>query len=244
MINYFCISHHHWSLLISEMETLITNWLPIRSFGCLTWNSYILPFEHWGLIDATWHHGTWWTLVHVTACCLFDVPSHYLNQCWLISNGDILEQNSVKSIRNCIWKCFLQRVSHFVEKSIYWILIGPETFMCFFNSCVYCDMKYFGSGHIFKANNKHTYITSLLFSDAEWYHKSVITGSGENKLEQLECLHFEDTPTIPWLPILLTYIRSQVTTRQSHSYKFKEFTKISNFWILKKSLPHLLKLLD
>ena len=31
-----------------------------------------------------------------------------------------------------------------------------------------------------------------------------------NKLEQLERLHSENTPTAPWLPILLIHIRSQV----------------------------------
>ena len=32
-----------------------------------------------------WHHGSWSILVQVMACCLM-VPSHYLNQCWLIVN--------------------------------------------------------------------------------------------------------------------------------------------------------------
>ena len=64
-----------------------------------------------------------------------------------------------------------------------------------------------------------------------------------NKLEQLECLRSEDTPAAPWLPTLLT--SSQVKTRQSKSYKFKEFAKTSNFSILKTFLhvTHL-KLLD
>ena len=44
-------------------------------------------------------------------------------------------------------------------------------------------------------------------------------------------------------PIQLIHIASQVKTRQSHSYKFKKFAKISNF---EKTLHaiHLLKLLD
>ena len=49
-----------------------------------------------------------------------------------------------------------------------------------------------------------------------------------------------------WLPMSLSHIGSEVKRRQSQSYKFKNFTKISNFWILKRALhvTHLLKLLD
>ena len=66
------------------------------------------------------------------------------------------------------------------------------------------------------------------------------------KLEQLERLGSEDTPAASWLPIPLSHIESQVKRRQSQSYKFKEFVKISNFWISKQTLhaTHLLKLLD
>ena len=68
------------------------------------------------------------------------------------------------------------------------------------------------------------------------------------KLEQLEHLCSENTPPPPhsWLPIPLSHIGSQVKRRQSQSYKFKKFTKILNFWILKLALhtTHLLKLLD
>ena len=68
----------------------------------------------------------------------------------------------------------------------------------------------------------------------------------KSTLEQLERLHSEDTPTASWLPILLSHIGSQVKRRRSQSYKFKEFAKVSNFWILKQTLhgKHLLKLLD
>ena len=40
--------------------------------------------------------------------------------------------------------------------------------------------------------------------------------------------------------------KQQVKRRQSQTYKFKKFAKISNFWILKRALheTHLLKLLD
>ena len=53
-------------------------------------------------------------------------------------------------------------------------------------------------------------------------------------------------PATSWLHIPLSHIGSQVNRRQSQSYKFKEFAKISNFWILKRTLhaTHLLKLLD
>ena len=70
--------------------------------------------------------------------------------------------------------------------------------------------------------------------------------SHQDQLEQLECLHSEDTPAASWLPILLSHIGSQVKRRQSQSYKFKEFAKVSNFWILKQTLyaTKLLKLLD
>ena len=46
------------------------------------------------------------------------------------------------------------------------------------------------------------------------------------KLEQLECLRSENTPDVPWLPILWIHIRSHVITRWSQSYKFENLTKI------------------
>ena len=42
------------------------------------------------------------------------------------------------------------------------------------------------------------------------------------KLEQLERLRSEDTPTASWLPIPLSHIGSQVKRRQSQSYKLKK----------------------
>ena len=53
-------------------------------------------------------------------------------------------------------------------------------------------------------------------------------------------------PTPSWLPIQLSHVGSQVRRRQSQSYKFKEFAKMSIFQILKQTLhtTHLLKLLD
>ena len=59
-------------------------------------------------------------------------------------------------------------------------------------------------------------------------------------------LAFWDTPRHPWLPILVIHIRSQVKTRQSQSYKFKQIAKNTNFAILQEILhaTHLLKLFD
>ena len=48
------------------------------------------------------------------------------------------------------------------------------------------------------------------------------------KPEQLERLRSEETTAAPWLPILFSHRRSQVKRRQSQSYKFKEFAKISS----------------
>ena len=50
----------------------------------------------------------------------------------------------------------------------------------------------------------------------------------------------------PWLPILVIHIRSQVKTRQSQSYKFKQIAKNPNFEILQETLhaTHHLQLLD
>ena len=44
----------------------------------------------------------------------------------------------------------------------------------------------------------------------------------------------------------LSHIGSQIKRRQSKNYKFKEFVKITNLWILKRTLhaTHLLKLLE
>ena len=70
--------------------------------------------------------------------------------------------------------------------------------------------------------------------------------NNKTKLEQLERLRSEDAPAASWLPILLSHIGSQVRRRQSQSYKFEEFAKISNFLILKQTshATHFLKLLD
>ena len=64
------------------------------------------------------------------------------------------------------------------------------------------------------------------------------------ELEQLECLRSEDTPRRPM--ITHTTESCWIKRRQSQSYKFQEFAKISIFLILTETLhvTHLLKLLD
>ena len=52
------------------------------------------------------------------------------------------------------------------------------------------------------------------------------------KQEQLERLRSEIPPADPWLPILVIHIISQVKTRQSQSYKFKNIVKNTNLGIL------------
>ena len=49
-----------------------------RNQGIRFWN--INSLWPW---DAIWWHRTWSTVLQVMVCCL-TVPSHYLNQCWLI----------------------------------------------------------------------------------------------------------------------------------------------------------------
>ena len=72
----------------------------------------------------------------------------------------------------------------------------------------------------------------------------------EYKLEQLERLRSEDNPppSPPPHRFMITHtIESYyIPRRQSQSYKFEEFAKISNFWIFKQTLhaTHFLKLLD
>ena len=58
--------------------------------------------------------------------------------------------------------------------------------------------------------------TSIFSSLCQWHETQL-------QLGQLECLSSEDAPCCPWLPILLFHIGSQVKTRQSQSYKIKEF---------------------
>ena len=66
------------------------------------------------------------------------------------------------------------------------------------------------------------------------------------ELEQLECLRSDDSPRCPMIPIVLIHIGSQVKTKQSQSYKFKNIAKTSIFDILQYTLhtTHLLKLPD
>ena len=66
------------------------------------------------------HHWFRWWLV------TWSVPSHYLNQCCIIVNWTLRNKNSVKLYSKfkyfhsgkCIWKCYLENVSHFVSASM------------------------------------------------------------------------------------------------------------------------------
>ena len=57
---------------------------------------------------------------------------------------------------------------------------------------------------------------------------------------------FPPPPLMTWLPILNESYLIPSQKKTSQSYKFKEFAKISNLWILKQTLhqTHILKLLD
>ena len=68
-----------------------------------------------------------------------------------------------------------------------------------------------------------------------WTNKHGIK-TQQKKLGQLERLRIRTTFLTSWLPILLSRIGSQVKRTQSQSYIFKEFAKITNFWILKQTL--------
>ena len=62
------LDQHYRSCCLIYDETNVDDWTKIHSL--------------W-LNDTIWQHSSWSTLVQVMACCLM-VPSHYLNQCWLI----------------------------------------------------------------------------------------------------------------------------------------------------------------
>ena len=72
-------------------------------------------------------------------------------------------------------------------------------------------------------------LTHININQPQWV-KCTGTMGTIKKLEKLEHLCSEDTPAASWLPKLLSHIGSQVKIRQSQSYKFKEFAKISKFW--------------
>ena len=70
--------------------------------------------------------------------------------------------------------------------------------------------------------------------------------TGPGKTKTTRTFSFWDTPTAPWLPILVIHIRSLLKPIDSQSYKFKKNAKNSIFLILLKTLleTHLLKLID
>ena len=83
-------------------------------------------------------------------------------------------------------------------------------------------------------------ITEIAIINIRWSHNHLITRTITEMLA-----FWGYPPAASWLPILLSHIRSQVKRRQSQSYKFKIFAKITNCCILKQTLhmTHLLKLL-
>ena len=80
--------------------------------SCCQVYRYFTPFySFWTNVDI-WRHATWSTLVQVLACCL-TAPSHYLNQCWLVSEilGNSPEDNFTENAQDiyswsviCVWK--------------------------------------------------------------------------------------------------------------------------------------------
>ena len=52
-----------------------------------SWNIWVDEYiNSLGPSDAIWRWRSWSTLVQVMACCL-TAPSHYLDQCWLITSN-------------------------------------------------------------------------------------------------------------------------------------------------------------
>ena len=60
--------------------------------------------------DATWRSWPWSSLAHVMICCL-TASSHYLNQCWLISNWNHGNKFDATFNQNIIF-CSKQNVFH------------------------------------------------------------------------------------------------------------------------------------
>ena len=108
---------------------------------------------------------------------------------------------------------------------------------------------YIGTHYIRLLRKWHRYPALNGFQKAKTIQcctRQIVSNLGQRKLEQLESLRSMDTPAASWLPIPLGHIGSQVKRRQSQSYKFKTFAKITIFLILKRALfaTYLLKLLD
>ena len=80
----------HGELLVAKIYGLL--WMPIQNdfiSGVAIWNSEMcVSFISINSLvpgDTIWRNRTMSTLVQVMACCLRP-PSHYLNQCWLITS--------------------------------------------------------------------------------------------------------------------------------------------------------------
>ena len=84
------------------------SWLPV-SIQLEIINVCYASLTHWGLVtDGDIDLGLHWlriyyqwlgAIVHVMACCL-TAPSHYLNQCWLITSEVLWHSSEGNSIRN------------------------------------------------------------------------------------------------------------------------------------------------
>ena len=83
-LNIFSVDKNH----IWQFQKGRIPWWPSR-YDC-TFNSVIFKLILWinslRPSDAIWRQWSWTTLAQVMACCL-TAPSHYLNQCWLITRG-------------------------------------------------------------------------------------------------------------------------------------------------------------
>ena len=56
-----------------------------HQLNCFNHNEAYVLFNSLGPNDTIWQHRSGSTLAQVMACCL-TAPSHYLNQCWVITN--------------------------------------------------------------------------------------------------------------------------------------------------------------
>ena len=71
--------------------TVLAKWYQWCPFTIFYHPWFRLAFHWWDIInslwssEAIWRHRSGSTLAQIMACCL-TVPSHYLNQCWLIIN--------------------------------------------------------------------------------------------------------------------------------------------------------------
>ena len=155
------------------------------------------------------------TLVQVMAWC-HQATSHYLSQCWSrsLSPYDVTGPQWVKAWTTAIVSMFLRIKNH---RSKY-------------DFCLQCPIQYDSLKILWKncclsskVGNSSSMDLFRLFN----YQSGSILSVAEQSLKQLKQLarprlRSEIPPAAPWLPILVIHIRSQVKTKQSQSYKFKQ----------------------